>query len=307
MSCPHHNYREMERDIHTDFKEDMSYGDYLQLGQVLTAQKPLSDQQPPQRPPARLPRHSGDRATPPNSSPDPRSGPAQHRTALKAPANRPGQRILVNPNAREPIHRPGIHRAGTEAERQPRLPSSLCATPPALRCSPRAPHPMHKDPTPQGRSERCSARRLEKPRSHQPPQRPPASSPRHSGDRATPPPSSPDPRSGPAQHRAALGAPAKHPSRSILVNLHPASPFIATERGPGRPNRGRGTAEAPFLPQRRPPRVRVRNKGPTPHASGSGPATTPCVRARRRPICVRVFSATMHPFATRFGALGLWR
>ena len=44
MTCPHHNYRELEKEIHTDFKDDMSYGDYLQLSQVLTAQKPLSDQ-----------------------------------------------------------------------------------------------------------------------------------------------------------------------------------------------------------------------------------------------------------------------
>ena len=44
MTCPHHNYRELEKEIHTDFKDDMSYGDYLQLPQVLTAQKPLSDQ-----------------------------------------------------------------------------------------------------------------------------------------------------------------------------------------------------------------------------------------------------------------------
>lgn len=44
MSCPHHNFRELEKDIHTDFKDDMSYGDYLQLSQILTAQKPLSNQ-----------------------------------------------------------------------------------------------------------------------------------------------------------------------------------------------------------------------------------------------------------------------
>ena len=44
MTCPHHNFRELEKDIHTDFKDDMSYGDYLQLSQVLSAQKPLSDQ-----------------------------------------------------------------------------------------------------------------------------------------------------------------------------------------------------------------------------------------------------------------------
>ncbi|WP_216639377.1 tryptophan 2,3-dioxygenase [Vibrio salilacus] len=34
----------MEKDIHTDFKDDMSYGDYLQLNQILSAQTPLSDQ-----------------------------------------------------------------------------------------------------------------------------------------------------------------------------------------------------------------------------------------------------------------------
>jgi len=50
MSCPYSNdakptnYREVEDSIHTDFKDDMSYGDYLCLEQVLTAQKPLSDQ-----------------------------------------------------------------------------------------------------------------------------------------------------------------------------------------------------------------------------------------------------------------------
>lgn len=44
MTCPHQNFRELEKDIHTDFKDDMSYGDYLQLSQVLSAQKPLSDQ-----------------------------------------------------------------------------------------------------------------------------------------------------------------------------------------------------------------------------------------------------------------------
>ena len=54
MSCPHQpnkykqseqsNYREVEESIHTDFNNDMSYGDYLGLEQILTAQKPLSDQ-----------------------------------------------------------------------------------------------------------------------------------------------------------------------------------------------------------------------------------------------------------------------
>ena len=36
------NYRALEKDIHTDFKKDMSYGDYLQLNKVLSAQQPLS-------------------------------------------------------------------------------------------------------------------------------------------------------------------------------------------------------------------------------------------------------------------------
>ncbi len=50
MNCPYHsdkqseNYRAMEEGIHTDFKDDMSYGDYLCLEQVLSAQKPLSNQ-----------------------------------------------------------------------------------------------------------------------------------------------------------------------------------------------------------------------------------------------------------------------
>ncbi|MCF6436756.1 MULTISPECIES: tryptophan 2,3-dioxygenase [Pseudoalteromonas] len=50
MSCPYHsdnkpsNYRAMEKDIHTDFKDDMSYGDYLNLEKILSAQHPLSDQ-----------------------------------------------------------------------------------------------------------------------------------------------------------------------------------------------------------------------------------------------------------------------
>ncbi|RSD30659.1 tryptophan 2,3-dioxygenase [Vibrio pectenicida] len=44
MACPHDNFREMEKDIHTDFKDDMSYGDYLKLNQILSAQVPLSDQ-----------------------------------------------------------------------------------------------------------------------------------------------------------------------------------------------------------------------------------------------------------------------
>ncbi len=36
------NKRELEQDIHTDFKDDMSYGDYLKLDQILSAQQPLS-------------------------------------------------------------------------------------------------------------------------------------------------------------------------------------------------------------------------------------------------------------------------
>lgn len=44
MSCPHTNYREVEETIVTDFKEDMSYGDYLQLDKILSAQTPLSEE-----------------------------------------------------------------------------------------------------------------------------------------------------------------------------------------------------------------------------------------------------------------------
>lgn len=45
MNCPHQsNYRVMEDSIHTDFKEDMSYGDYLCLGTLLSAQKPQSQE-----------------------------------------------------------------------------------------------------------------------------------------------------------------------------------------------------------------------------------------------------------------------
>lgn len=36
------NKRELEQNIHTDFSDDMSYGDYLKLDQVLSAQQPLS-------------------------------------------------------------------------------------------------------------------------------------------------------------------------------------------------------------------------------------------------------------------------
>jgi len=54
MNCPYQskpdnedkpsNHREVEQSIHTDFKDDMSYGDYLSLEKVLSAQSPLSDQ-----------------------------------------------------------------------------------------------------------------------------------------------------------------------------------------------------------------------------------------------------------------------
>ena len=45
MSCPHAgNYRAMEESIKTDFKDDMSYGDYLKLDQILSAQHPLSNE-----------------------------------------------------------------------------------------------------------------------------------------------------------------------------------------------------------------------------------------------------------------------
>ncbi len=45
MSCPHQtNYRAIEDSIHTDFKEDMSYGDYLCLEKILSAQHLQSDQ-----------------------------------------------------------------------------------------------------------------------------------------------------------------------------------------------------------------------------------------------------------------------
>ncbi|KAF7764112.1 tryptophan 2,3-dioxygenase [Pseudoalteromonas citrea] len=43
-TTPHSNYRAMEDNIHTDFKDDMSYGDYLNLEKVLSAQHPLSEQ-----------------------------------------------------------------------------------------------------------------------------------------------------------------------------------------------------------------------------------------------------------------------
>jgi len=37
------NTRALEKDIHTDFKKEMSYGDYLKLDQILSAQEPLSE------------------------------------------------------------------------------------------------------------------------------------------------------------------------------------------------------------------------------------------------------------------------
>ena len=48
MVCPHNNpkqgnTREMEDSIHTDFNNDMSYGDYLCLEQILSAQHPQSE------------------------------------------------------------------------------------------------------------------------------------------------------------------------------------------------------------------------------------------------------------------------
>ncbi|MDJ0793803.1 MAG: tryptophan 2,3-dioxygenase family protein [Woeseiaceae bacterium] len=44
MTSKPKNYRELEKNIHTDLKDRMSYGDYLHLDQVLSAQHPLSDQ-----------------------------------------------------------------------------------------------------------------------------------------------------------------------------------------------------------------------------------------------------------------------
>lgn len=38
------NYRELEPTIHTDFKKDMSYGDYLKLDKILGAQTPLTNE-----------------------------------------------------------------------------------------------------------------------------------------------------------------------------------------------------------------------------------------------------------------------
>lgn len=44
MTSKPKNYRELEKSIHTDLKDRMSYGDYLHLDEVLNAQHPLSDQ-----------------------------------------------------------------------------------------------------------------------------------------------------------------------------------------------------------------------------------------------------------------------
>ncbi len=44
MTSKPKNYRELEKSIHTDLKDRMSYGDYLHLDRVLDAQHPLSDQ-----------------------------------------------------------------------------------------------------------------------------------------------------------------------------------------------------------------------------------------------------------------------
>ncbi len=44
MTSTPKNYRELEKSIHTDLKDRMSYGDYLHLDLVLDAQHPLSDQ-----------------------------------------------------------------------------------------------------------------------------------------------------------------------------------------------------------------------------------------------------------------------
>lgn len=44
MTSPPKNYRELEESIHTDLKDRMSYGKYLHLSQVLSAQHLLSDQ-----------------------------------------------------------------------------------------------------------------------------------------------------------------------------------------------------------------------------------------------------------------------
>ncbi len=44
QESPGTNIRELESNIHTDFKDEMSYGDYLKLDQLLSAQHPLSTQ-----------------------------------------------------------------------------------------------------------------------------------------------------------------------------------------------------------------------------------------------------------------------
>jgi len=41
-NCPFDNSRKIEDNIHTDFNDEMSYGDYLKLGQILSAQQPIS-------------------------------------------------------------------------------------------------------------------------------------------------------------------------------------------------------------------------------------------------------------------------
>ncbi|MCJ8318459.1 MAG: tryptophan 2,3-dioxygenase [Colwellia sp.] len=42
--CKYNNSRAIEDSIHTDFNDEMSYGDYLKLDQILSAQQPLSNQ-----------------------------------------------------------------------------------------------------------------------------------------------------------------------------------------------------------------------------------------------------------------------
>lgn len=44
MTSKSKNYRELEKSIHTDLKDRLSYGDYLDLDTVLSAQHPRSDQ-----------------------------------------------------------------------------------------------------------------------------------------------------------------------------------------------------------------------------------------------------------------------
>ncbi len=41
-NCPFDNSRKIEDNIHTDFDNEMSYGDYLKLEQILSAQQPMS-------------------------------------------------------------------------------------------------------------------------------------------------------------------------------------------------------------------------------------------------------------------------